>query len=123
MSGRGWDEVPFLIAHRGFSTVAPENTLAAFEAAIDAGAEILECDVQLTADGVPVIVHDPTLDRTTDGSGAVRDLAWSEVAELEAGYPASFGDRYRGQRVPRLDELFDLARGAPWSSSRSSPRP
>ena len=111
MSGCGWDEVPFLIAHRGFSTVAPENTLAAFEAAIDAGAEVLECDVQLTADGVPVVVHDRTVDRTTDGVGAVHDLAWSELAELEAGYTASFGDTYRGQRVPRLDELFDLARG------------
>jgi len=111
MSGRGWDEVPFLIAHRGYSSVAPENTLAAFEAAIDAGAEILECDVQLTADGVPVIVHDRTVDRTTNGSGAVRDLSWSAIAELDAGYAARFGAAYSGQRVPRLDDLFDLARG------------
>ena len=107
----GWDQLPFLIAHRGFSSRAPENTLAAFESALDAGAEVLECDVQMSRDGAPVVMHDPKVDRTTDGRGAVRGLAWTEIRDLDAGYPARFGAAFSGQRVPRLEELFDLARG------------
>jgi len=107
----GWDRTPFLIAHRGYSSLAPENTLVAFERALEAGAEVLECDVQLSADGVAVVMHDPRVDRTTDGEGAVRDLRWEEVRALDAGYPALFGDAYSGQRAPRLEELFDLAKG------------
>lgn len=105
------ERAPFLLAHRGWSSVAPENTLAAFERALEAGAEVLECDVQLTADGVVAVIHDPRLDRTTDGSGLVRRRAWAEIRRLDAGYPDRFGDAFAGQRVPRLEEVLDLARG------------
>ena len=107
----GWDRLPFLIAHRGFSTVAPENTLAAFDRALAAGAEVLECDVQLSADGIAVVMHDPRVDRTTDGRGAVRALQWDQIRALDAGYESRFGDAFAGHTVPRLEELFDLARG------------
>ena len=108
---QGWDRMPFLIAHRGFSADAPENTLAAFERALDAGADVIECDVQLSGDGVAIVMHDPRVDRTTNGRGAVRDLSWEQIRRLDAGYPARFGAAFAGQRVPRLEELLDLARG------------
>ncbi len=107
----GWSRPPFLIAHRGCSASVPENTLAAFEAALDAGAEVLECDVQMSRDGVAIVLHDPRLDRTTSGSGAVRDLEWDHICDLDAGYPSRFGAAFAGQRVPRLEELFELAKG------------
>jgi len=104
-------EPPFLIAHRGWSAVAPENTLVAFERALDAGARVLECDVQLTADGIVAVIHDPRLDRTTTGTGRVRHRTWEEIGSLDAGYARRFGDSFAGQRVPRLEEVLDLARG------------
>lgn len=77
---------PLLVAHRGGSGLAPENTLAAFRSAVEAyGADMLELDVRLSADGEVVVIHDPTVDRTTDGSGAVADLPWSELRTLDAG--------------------------------------
>ena len=107
----GFGGRPFLIAHRGASLRAAENTLAAFELALAAGAQVLECDVQLSRDGVAVVMHDAKVDRTTDGRGAVRDLDWQSIRGLDAGYAKRFGDEFRGQRVPRLEELLDLARG------------
>jgi glycerophosphoryl diester phosphodiesterase len=106
-----WVRRPFLIAHRGFSSVAPENTILAFERALESGVEVLECDVQLSSDGVAVVMHDSTVDRTTNGQGAVRELQWAQIHTLTAGYPGRFGDVFAGQVVPRLDELFDLAKG------------
>lgn len=108
---RGWHRLPFLIAHRGASVSAPENTLAAFERALAAGADVLECDVQRSRDGEVVVMHDPRVDRTTDGSGAVGELTWRQIGGLQAGYPARFGDAFAGQRVPRLEQLLELARG------------
>ncbi len=108
---RGWNVLPFLIAHRGSSATVPENTLAAFESALEAGAEVLECDVQMSRDGVAIVMHDPKVDRTTDGSGAIRDLGWDHIRRLDAGYPSRFGSSFAGQRVPRLEELFELAKG------------
>ncbi|MFL5789999.1 MAG: glycerophosphodiester phosphodiesterase, partial [Actinomycetota bacterium] len=74
--------LPVIVAHRGAPTERPENTLAAFEAAIAAGAGAVEFDVRLTADGRPVVLHDATLDRTTDGAGLVREHALAEVLAL-----------------------------------------
>jgi len=102
---------PFVVAHRGDSGNAPENTLPAFSAALDAGAPVLECDVHLSRDGVVVVIHDETVDRTTGGVGVVDDLPWDELGRLDAGYAARHGDRFRGTRIPRLEELLDLARG------------
>jgi glycerophosphoryl diester phosphodiesterase len=102
---------PFLVAHRGCSAEAPENTLAAFELAISGGVPIVECDVHRTRDGVAVVLHDATLDRTTHASGHVSDRDWDRLAGVDAGYPDRFGDRFAGTRLPRLDQLLDLARG------------
>lgn len=92
-----------VIAHRGNSSVAPQNTLAAFEAAWRAGADCLEVDVQLTADRRVVVIHDDTVDATTDGTGAVADLTLDEIRALDAG--AWFAPAFAGQRVPTVDEL------------------
>lgn len=94
---------PLVVAHRGYSAVAPENTLAAFEAALRAGADLLELDVHLDADGVPVVVHDDTLDRTTDTAGAVAESPGALVRAADAG--AWFAPAFAGQRVPTLREV------------------
>jgi glycerophosphoryl diester phosphodiesterase len=101
---------PLVIAHRGDSARRPENTLASFASALEVGAEIVEFDVQLTRDGHVVVVHDPTVDRTTDGTGAVKDMALADLRRLSAGYPARFGDAYRGERIPTLSEVLGLIR-------------
>jgi glycerophosphoryl diester phosphodiesterase len=102
-----------LIAHRGFSAIAPENTRAAFIAAIEHGANAIECDVQLSADGLPILIHDATLDRTTDGTGNVRDLPVAALKQLDAGL--WFSDRFVGERIPTLAETFDLLQDRPVS--------
>ena len=104
---------PLLVAHRGGSALAPENTMAAFEAAVDrGGADILEMDVHQSADGRIVVIHDATVDRTTDGSGAVATLRWGELRELDAGYrflDLSGETRFRGTgvRLPLFDEVLE----------------
>ena len=90
-----------VIAHRGGPRYAPENTLAAFRTAIDQGVAWLEFDVQMTRDGELVVIHDETVDRTTDGTGAVRDLILAQIRVLDAG---------GGERVPTLEEVVVLAR-------------
>jgi glycerophosphoryl diester phosphodiesterase len=100
-----------VIAHRGDSARRPENTLASFASALEAGAEIVEFDVHLTRDRHVVVVHDPTVDRTTDGAGRVQDLTLAELRRLSAGYPSRFGDEYRGERIPTLSEVLGLIRG------------
>jgi glycerophosphoryl diester phosphodiesterase len=94
------------VAHRGYSTVAPENTLPAFAAAVRAGATVVEFDVRVTRDGVPVVIHDRTVNRTTNGSGRIWDLTYDEVAALDAG--SWFGAGFTGLRVPSLAETLDL---------------
>jgi glycerophosphoryl diester phosphodiesterase len=96
--------IPPVIAHRGASAIAPENTLAAFRLAHEAGALWVECDVKLTRDGAPIIMHDDTLDRTTDGKGNVADMDWADVQKLDAG--VWFDARFRGERVPQLAEAL-----------------
>jgi glycerophosphoryl diester phosphodiesterase len=100
---------PLRFAHRGASARAPENTLAAFREAVRLGADAVECDVQLCRDGVPVILHDETVDRTTDGRGAVGRLGLADLKRLDAG--AWFATRFRGERIPTLEETLDYARG------------
>ncbi|MDH3272265.1 MAG: glycerophosphodiester phosphodiesterase [Gemmatimonadota bacterium] len=104
---------PILCAHRGGSKLAPENTLVAFRSAVeDWGADMLELDVRLTADGEVVVIHDETVDRTTNGVGRVADLTLAEIKALDAGYRFTDGNgrntfRGRGVTVPTLEELMD----------------
>lgn len=94
------------VAHRGYSTVAPENTLPAFAAAVRAGATVVEFDVRTTRDGVPVVIHDRTVNRTTDGQGRIWDLTYDQVDALDAG--SWFGAGFTGLRVPSLAATLDL---------------
>ncbi|GAB4087033.1 hypothetical protein GCM10028784_36630 [Myceligenerans cantabricum] len=97
---------PAVVAHRGNSSVAPQNTLAAVEAACRAGADAVEIDLQRTADGAAVVIHDGVVDETTDGRGAVADHRLDQLRALDAG--RWFGPAYTGQRVPLLGEVLDL---------------
>lgn len=108
---RGASRGPFIVAHRGASESAPENTLPAFELALEAGCTVLECDVHLSRDSHVVVIHDATLQRTTDGAGNVAECNWNSLRHLDAGYGARFGDRFAGTRLLRLQDVLDLARG------------
>jgi glycerophosphoryl diester phosphodiesterase len=94
-----------VIAHRGASRIAPENTLAAFQAAAEMGADAIELDARLSADGAVVVHHDLTLDRTTNGSGSVSARSLADLKALDAG--AKFNPRFAGERIPSLDEVFE----------------
>ena len=96
-----------IIAHRGHKTEAPEQTMAAYRMAVELGAEMIEADVQISRDGVAVMMHDWTLERTTSGHGPVSGLDWTEIGALDAG--SWFDPRFARERVPRLDDLFALA--------------
>ncbi len=100
---------PLISAHRGFSTAAPENTLAALEAAWRAGADVAEIDVQLTRDGHVVLMHNRSVERTTSGTGLVKDLTLAEIKTLDAG--SWFDPRFRGERVPTLAEVLEWSGG------------
>ena len=104
---------PLLVAHRGGARLAPENTLSAFQQAVELWrADVLEMDVRLSADGVVVVIHDATVDRTTDGTGRVAELPWAALRELDAGYrfrSPDGGASFRGAGVslPRFDEVLE----------------
>lgn len=96
--------LPLILAHRGASAYAPENTIAAFRLARELGADGIELDVQLTRDRVPVVIHDDSVDRTTDGHGGVSALSVAEIAALDAGSWKT--EDYRGEPVPTLAQVF-----------------
>jgi glycerophosphoryl diester phosphodiesterase len=98
-----------IIGHRGYAARAPENTLASLELALDAGADSVEWDVQVAACGTPVLFHDATLERTTDGSGAVRSVTFDELSRLDAG--RWFDDAFAGEPVPSLAGALDAVKG------------
>lgn len=98
------DGAPLAIGHRGASAVAPENTMAAFRACWEGGARWVEADVQPSADGVPFILHDDTVDRTTDGTGVLRAMTAQAAAGLDAG--GWFAPEFAGATIPRLTELL-----------------
>ncbi|HEY8515872.1 MAG TPA: glycerophosphodiester phosphodiesterase [Candidatus Binatia bacterium] len=109
---------PRLFAHRGGARIAPENTLAAFAAGLAAGADRLELDVHATRDGHVVVIHDPTVDRTTDGTGEVREMTLAELQRLDAGFHfagprGDFPYRARGVCVPTLAQLLEAFPGVP----------
>jgi len=99
----------FLYAHRGASAQAPENTLAAFRQAIVSGADGVELDVHLSADGVPVVIHDTTLERTTDGGGPVGRYTAAELEAMDAG--SWFAQEFAGEPVPTLRQVLELLAG------------
>jgi glycerophosphoryl diester phosphodiesterase len=101
-----------VVAHRGASVQLPENTMAAFQRAAEMGADALELDVHLTADGQLAVIHDETVERTTDGSGAVASLTLAELQQLDAGYhftdaDGEFPQRGRGLRIPSFAEVLE----------------
>jgi glycerophosphoryl diester phosphodiesterase len=93
-----------IIAHRGYSARAPENTTASIEAAVAAGADAVEFDLHVTRDGIPVLFHDATLDRTTDGYGPLSARSFAEISRLDAG--SWFDDAFADERVPTFDEVL-----------------
>lgn len=99
-----WDIV--VVAHRGLSPGYPENTLAAFRSAIKLGVDAIEVDLRATKDGVIVLLHDDTVDRTTDGQGFVSDYTFAELRQLDAGSHA--GAEFAGELIPSLEEALDL---------------
>lgn len=98
-----------VIGHRGASAYYPENTMGAFKAAYDMGAEMIEMDILLSKDGIPVVIHDETLNRTTSGKGKVVDYTYEELANLDAG--SWFGEKHSHERIPTLEEVLIFARG------------
>lgn len=98
-----------IIAHRGYSARAPENTLAAIARAIEAGADAVEWDVHLAACGTPVVIHDDTLERTSDGKGAVRARTVAQLRQLDFG--RWFGPEFAGERIATLADALALTRG------------
>jgi glycerophosphoryl diester phosphodiesterase len=96
---------PIIFAHRGASAYAPENTLAAFELALTQQADAIELDVKLSGDGQVIVIHDSTVDRTTNGRGKVEDMTLAEIKALDAG---SFrGREFAGEKIPTLEEVFE----------------
>jgi len=102
--------LPWVIAHRGASAVAPENTMAAFRRAVAMGVDCIETDLHLSRDGRLIIVHDATLNRTTNGDGLVKNFTFSELRQLDAG--RWFSEDFAGERLPAVEELLDLAEPA-----------
>jgi len=97
-----------VIAHRGASGHAPENTLAAFKKAVAMGAAFIETDLHLSRDARFVAIHDATLNRTTNGKGAVHDMTLSDLRRLDAG--SWFGSEFAGERIPTLEELLEFSK-------------
>ncbi len=96
---------PYVMAHRGNQVACPENTLAAFRRALADGADIIETDLHVTADGVFVCIHDATVDRTTDGTGAVAEMTLAQIKALSASYGRA---EFTAERVPTLAELCQI---------------
>ncbi len=99
---------PLIIAHRGQGVEAPENTLPAYQLAVDIGADMIETDVNITSDGVLVMSHDWYLGRTTDLKGAVHDLTLAEILQADAG--SWFSDDFAGVKIPTTEEALDFAK-------------
>jgi len=97
-----------VIAHRGASGNAPENTMAAFRKAVALGATFVETDLQLSRDARFVAIHDATVNRTTNGQGAVHDMTLAELRKLDAG--SWFGSEFAGERIPTLEEIFEFSK-------------
>ena len=95
----------YIIAHRGSSSAAPENTIAAFDVAVEQGADYIELDVQMTMDQHVVVIHDDTVDRTTNGNGLVKSYTLDQLKKLDAG--SWFDHQYTNERIPTLQEILE----------------
>ncbi len=102
-----------IIAHRGFSDIAPENTLIAFQKAIEIGADYFELDVHQTKDGILVVIHDNTVNRTSSNNktGKIRELDYSEILGVKVGYSKKFDAQFPDEKIPTLEEALQLAKG------------
>lgn len=99
-------ERPLIIAHRGASAYAPENTIASFVKALEMKSDGIEIDVHMSKDKALVVCHDEKVDRTTDGEGFIKDFTLTELKKLDAG--SWFGKEFKGQRIPELSEVLEL---------------
>jgi len=106
-------ELIHLIAHRGNAREYPENTIPAFASALSMGLRHLELDVHLSADGVPIVIHDHQLQRTTGHAGTVFQLQAQQLLQIDAHEPQRFGERFRGTRIPLLADVLALLEGRP----------
>jgi glycerophosphoryl diester phosphodiesterase len=102
-------KAPIIFGHRGASRFAPENTLASFDLALAVGAPAIELDTMLTHDGVPVVIHDRTVDRTTNGQGRIDDMTLDQIRALDAG--EKFSPEFHGERIPTLEQVFQRYAG------------
>ena len=98
-----------VIAHRGASGTAPENTLASIKLALEMHVDMIEIDIHLSKDSIPVVIHDETLNRTTNGKGKVKDFSVKELKKLDAG--KWFSDKYINEEIPTLEEVIELTKG------------
>lgn len=102
-----------IIAHRGFSSISPENTLIAFQKAIDCKADYFELDVHKTKNDSIMVIHDSSVDRTGSNNvkGEIAKMNYSDLATFTVGYPTKFGDKYKNEKIPTLREALELAKG------------
>ena len=100
-----------IIAHRGASSICPENTIASFSKAIEVGADFIEIDLRLSKDDSIMVIHDESLDRTTNGSGNVNQFSYQQLKELSAGYSKKFDSDFITEKIPSLFEVLKLAKG------------
>jgi glycerophosphoryl diester phosphodiesterase len=105
---------PYIDAHRGASKYYPENTMLSYEKAVELGADLIELDVHLSKDGIPVVIHNHTLDETTNGKGMVKDYTLEQLKRLDAG--SWFSEQYAGLQIPTLEEVLLWAKGKTWIS-------
>jgi len=110
-----------ICAHRGASGIAPENTLSAIALALDCGTPMIEIDVQYTRDHEMVLFHDDTVERTTNGSGAINELSLHDVQQLDAG--SWFSSSFAGERIPKLSDVLEIIRGRAYVNLEIKPRP
>ena len=97
---------PIVIAHRGYCLTAPENTMIAYQKAIEVGADMIEADVNITKDGVLVMIHDHYLDRTINATGSVSDYTWEEIQKMDAG--VKFSPEFTGTKIPTAEAFIEL---------------
>ncbi len=113
------------VGHRGARLFAPENTLISIEKSLEFGFDFIEMDIRFTKDGVPVLMHDERVDRTTDGKGRIADFTLDEIKKLDGGNAFEYHDKFKGTRVPTLEEALKIIQGraSVYLDQKEAPRP